>query len=607
MKGRAIIPISYLDGIRYQQVVLAGCNEIIAHEKELNRINVFPIPDNDTGSNLKKTLLPLVYRYPIRRAKIDRISREIADLAMQSALGYSGIIFSQILLGFAEGLLTTDRIQPQNLGPVTELAVRKAYHSIKHPCEGTLLSVLKAWSQEINRISPATQDFSEILERSYQEALRALEHTPEQLEILKKNRVVDAGGKAWVYFLEGILRFSKKGKLYKYKSQTAPSAATIHRPKLEAPYCAECCVKGGNLDRIGLIEKLNGIGQDLIFYGAAHFAKIHIKAHDPEKVFSCVSCFGDTSSRKIFRSNGSTSGEEVEPVCLIADSTCDISDGLIEKNPVYFVPIKVQAGEKIYTDRWDLIPEEFYDMLLSSPTHPQTSQPSLMDFSLIFNHLLSHYRSIISIHLSHALSGTFQTALQASYQTAPERISVVDANSISVGLGLILLEAIRALRRSRNKEETLTVIEKAANATKIFIGLPTLKFLVKGGRITKSKGLIAEILGINPILTIDSEGKLIPIAKARGKKRLEEKVMELVFDQIGKKADRISVAVAHTNALDIGNRMARRLEDAFGQSVDLIRNASPALGAHAGPGAFGVAVLAADDHSVSDPDLTLKT
>jgi DegV family protein with EDD domain len=607
LKGQSILPISYLDGIRYQQAIIAGCNEIIRHEKELNRINVFPIPDKDTGSNLKKTLLPLFSHFPIRQTVINRISHDIADVTVQSALGYSGIIFSQIFLGLAEGFQKYDRIRPENLGPVALSAVQKAYHSIKHPCEGTVLSVLKVWSEEVSRLSPLAKDFAQILVGSHQKALFALKNTPEQLEILKKNRVVDAGGKAWIYFLEGILHFIKKGKLYKFKGRAESSRTIGCQERSVAPCCAECCVKAKKLDRVGLIEKLSGISQELIFYGAAHFAKMHINTHDPEEVFSCVSLFGEISAKKIFKLDNRVSHQEKEPICLIADSTCDISEDLIEDNPVYFVPIKVHAGDKVYTDRWDIIPEEFYDLMDTSQTLPQTSQPSLMDFGRIYRHLLLHYRSIISVHLSKALSGTYQTALQASQQTSPERISVVDGNSISVGLGLVLLEGIRALHRSLHEEETLAKIEKAANRSKIFIGLPTLKFLVKGGRITKTKGFIAEILGLNPILTIDPEGKLISIAKARGKKRLEEKVMELVYEKIGKKTDRISIAVAHTNAFDIGDRIARRIAYTFGREADLVLNASPVLGAHAGPGAFGIAFLEADDHSVPDPGLTLKT
>ncbi len=594
-----------MDGIRYQRAILAGCREILEHEKELNKINVFPIPDKDTGSNLKKTLMPLLAYYPVRQPRINRISHDMAELAVQSALGYSGIIFSQIFLGFAQGLQDFDRIYPENLAAVMASAVSSAYQSVKHPSEGTILTVLKTWTKEVTRLSLSEKDFVQILESSHQKALSTLESTPEQLEILKKHRVVDAGGKAWIYFLKGILRYIERGKLIKLKREIESPRKKIsgHR---EAFYCAECCVRAKNLDRIALLEKLNGVGYDLIFHGAAHFAKLHIKARDPEEVFSCTSLFGETSAKKIFSSDTDVSDQKMKPICLIADSTCDISEDLIEDNPIYFVPIKVHAGEKVFTDRWDLIPEEFYGLLDSSPPFPKTSQPSLMDFTRTYRHLLLHYRSIISVHLSKALSGTFQTALQACQQTSSERISIIDGNSISVGLGLVLLEGIRALRHSHTKDETLARMEKAARRGRIFIGLPTLKFLIKGGRLTKTKGFIAELLGINPILTIDAKGKLVPMAKARGKKRLKAKVIELASEKISRKTGRVSMAVAHTNAYDVGERISRKLVEILGREPEFVLNASPALGAHAGPGAFGIAILEAEDQSLPEPDMTLK-
>ena len=110
MKKSHFPQINYLDGFRYQRAILAGCKEIISHEGKLNKINVFPIPDNDTGSNLKKTLMPIIEKYPLWQTGINISSRGIADTAIASALGYSGIIFSQFLSGFADGVKNHKKI-----------------------------------------------------------------------------------------------------------------------------------------------------------------------------------------------------------------------------------------------------------------------------------------------------------------------------------------------------------------------------------------------------------------------------------------------------------------------------------------------------------------
>lgn len=603
MKTKERTKIGYLDGYRFQSAILAGCNCIIDHEKELNELNVFPIPDKDTGSNLKRTLKPLVSGYPVPEPKISPVGQEMAGLAVRSALGYSGIIFSQMILGFAEGLKNHQKISPGDLKTIVPIVQEKAYQSVEHPMEGTILSVLREWSREISRTSSRSNDFVVIMERSYQKAVSALAKTPDQLEVLKKNKVVDAGGKAFVYFLRGILDFIKKGKLARYSSaRIYPHKKSILESR-HASLCVECCVQAHHLNRKGLIKKLQEIGQDLIFYSAPDFAKFHINTQYPEQVLRCASAFGKISSDKIFTFSPDLKENEKQDFCLVADTTCDLTEDVIEKSQVYFVPIKVQIDDDIYTDRWDLIPEEFYRFMATSAM-PKTSQPSLNAFARIYGHLLMHYRSIISIHLSKALSGTFQTAAQASQGTAPERISVIDGKNVSVGLGLVVMEGLRALEKRKTHEETVLQIENATKNTEIFIGLPTLRYLIRGGRITKMKGIIATILNINPILSINPGGKLVPVSKARGRKNLEKKIFRLVGQKRQKMSGELSIAVAHTNAPEIGNRILQRIKQDFSPETVLMMNASPALGAHAGPGAYGIAI---HHHSISSSDNNRNT
>lgn len=606
MKTRRYPQIGYLDGSRYQSAILSGCAEIIKHEKELNRLNVFPIPDRDTGSNLKKTLIPLFEKFPVPEARIGIVGQNIADSAVRSALGYSGIIFSQILMGLAEALHNQQRIYPGNLGSIISNAVKKAYQSVEKPVEGTILSVLREWTEEVSRICPETGDFTHILETSYKKALAALKDTPDQLEILRKNRVVDAGGKAFVYFLAGILDFVKNGRLERISSKKVRSKEYALQDSAAFPYCVECCVRAQGLNRKEIIKRLGEMGQDLIFYGAAHFAKLHINTQNPEAVFSLVSSYGELSSKKILPCSPDPSSREKKSFCLVTDSTCDMKVDLIENNNVYFVPIKVQAGDNIYTDRWNLIPEEFYKIFSASSSLPKTSQPSLMDFNRIYRHLLIHYQFIISVHLSKALSGTFQTAVQASQSVSPERISVIDGKNISVGLGLVLLEGIGALVQGKSREEVILRLKTAADNTHIFIGLPTLKYLVRGGRITKTKGFLAKILNINPILSISEKGALIPVSKARGEKNLQQKILDKAYEQAKIASEEFSIAVAHTNAPDIADRVAQNIKKDLRQEAAFVMSASPALGAHAGPGAFGIAVHIAEAHSSLGTDDTLN-
>ncbi len=607
VKESPLIQIKYLDGLRYQYAVVAGLKEVISHEKELNKINVFPIPDKDTGSNLRKTFTPIIEKYPLHETSLNRSSRSVADDAIVSALGYSGIIFAQFLSGFAEGIKDCKRATIENIPEAAAMAVGRAYESLEHPQEGTILTVFKKWSDEIKRISSTIDDFVSLLRKSLNRAYLALKETPQQLEVLRKYRVVDAGGKAFIYFLEGIVRFIEKGKLQPVSLQKIQPALEKRAVFEEgAQNCAECCVRKTSLDRLALIEKLNSLGQDLIFHGSSNFAKIHIRAEDPEEIFSRVSQFGEVTSKRVFKFASTVPASERKVLAFVSDTTCDIYDEYIENNDIYFIPVKFQTMDRVFTDKVDIIPEEFYEILKQSPSLPKTSQPSLMDFSRIYEHLLVHYQAVISVHVSGGLSGTFQTAHQAAHNIDPQRITVLDGNNISVGLGLIMADGIKAVKEGLSIEPLLTRVKKAIENIEIFIGLPTLKYLVKGGRVTKTKGIIASILNINPILSINEKGALEAVGKTRGKKNLERKILDIVFEKVRmaeeahldldiqkehKREMSFLLAVAHTNAPELGKRIAEKIKERLDKEVTLVMNASPALGVHAGPGAIGIGFL----------------
>jgi len=597
VNNSAFIKIRYLDGIRYARAVLKGCQEAVSHIKELNKINVFPIPDKDTGSNLKKTFQHISLKELFLGASLRQSSRKVAEIVQFSALGYSGTVFAEFFSGFKEEFKNFDRIFVEDFAAAAEKTVERVYASFENPVEGTVLSVMKAWAGHIRNLVSETDDFYDLLKESYKEAVLALKKTPDQLDVLKKNGVVDAGGKAFVCFLEGILNYIEKGEVTcefrkaKYVDQRLES----EKKKQQQIFCVEFCVRKENLNRADLVKELNSLGSDLMFYGSLNFAKIHMRAQDPEKILSCVSKFGNITSERVLDCSTELPSEKKKPLAIVSDTTCDIPEKYVEDHDIYFVPVKFHVKDRVYTDKVDIIPEEFYDILESSPEIPKTSKPSVKDFTKVYINLLSHYRSILSIHLAGALSGTFQTAFQAAKNISPQKITVLNSKNLSVGLGLIVLEIIESLKKGIGYEAVLKKAEKAVRDIEIFIGIPDLKYLIKGGRVTKTKGLLAKILNINPILSLDSEGALIPIGKARGRKKLEEKVLSLVFGKIQKEGAHENqgflTAVAHVNALESGKKIAERIKQETKKIPVMIMNASPALGAHAGPGTIGVAVL----------------
>jgi len=596
VRGSFSTKIRYLDGTRCSRAVVAGCKEVISHEKELNKINVFPIPDKDTGLNLKETFQNISKKILSKDSSLSQSSDKIAKSVESTALGYSGTVFAEFFSGFAQGVKGFKRIFVKDFSQAVEKAVQRAYQSFENPVEGTALSVMRAWAEDIKETVSETDDFFILLKKSYDKAVSALKHTPEQLKVLKINGVVDAGGKAFVYFLKGILDFIERGVLTSVYEEVE---GKIHEPGIKVSegqeeFLVECCVRKEHLDRVNLVKELNSIGQDLIFYSTLNFAKLHIRTSDPNRVLSCVSKYGAVSSDKTWDISKDLSCEQKKPLAVVTDTTCDIPEKYVENHDIYFVPVKFQAQNRVFIDKVDIIPEEFYDILESSSEIPKTSKPSVQDFTKVYKNLLLHYQAVLSIQLSGSLSGTYQSALQAAKSIDPQKIKVVDSKSLSVGLGLIVLEGLESLKKGKPFEAVLKKVEKAVRNIEIFIGIQTMKYLVKGGRVTKAKGLLAKIFHINPILSLDPQGSLIPIEKAGGRKRLEEKILSLVVQRTEKEEKiktKILTAVAHVNARDSGDRITEKINQRIGRKPVMVMNASPVLGAHSGPGTIGVAVL----------------
>jgi len=588
--------IRYLDGTRCSRAVVAGCREVISHEKELNKINVFPIPDKDTGQNLKRTFQDISTKILFKESSLGQSSKKIAEMVGSAALGYSGTVFAEFFSGFSQGVKGFKRIFVKEFSQAVEKAVQRAYQSFEDPVEGTALSVMRAWAEDIKKTVSETDDFFILLKKSYDKAVSALKHTPEQLKVLKINGVVDAGGKAFVYFLKGILDFIERGVLTLIYEDVKEG---IYEPGIKASegqeeFLVECCVRKVHLDRVYLVKELNSIGQDLIFYSTLNFAKLHIRTSDPNRVLSCVSKFGAVSSDKTWDISKDLSCEQKKPLAVVTDTTCDIPEQYVENHDIYFVPVKFQAQNRVFTDKVDIIPEEFYDILESSSETPKTSKPSVQDFTKVYKNLLLHYQAVLSIQLSGSLSGTYQTARQAAKSIDPQKIKVLDSKNLSVGLGLIVLEGLESLKKGNPFEAVLKKVEKAVRNIEIFIGIQTMKYLVKGGRVTKAKGLLAKVFHINPVLSLDSKGSLIPIEKSRGRKRLEGKILSLVVRETEEDKPtraRFLTAVAHVNARDSGDRIKEMITQRLGKEPVMVMNASPVLGAHSGPGTIGVAVL----------------
>lgn len=273
-------------------------------------------------------------------------------------------------------------------------------------------------------------------------------------------------------------------------------------------------------------------------------------------------------------------------VKIVTDSTCDIPPQLMQDLGITAVPIYVVFGDKSYRDKLDIGDDEFYEKLVHGPVHPTTSIPTPKDFADVYNKLAQETDEIISIPITSKESGTYNAALLAKeLVTRKCRIEVVDSLSMSMALGLLVAEAGRQAKAGASLDKVTELVRRTIPKVHLIFLLDTLKYVVRGGRLSKPYGIIGSALRVKPLLTL-KEGDLSMVGVARTKAKAVERLYEFAkgFPKVKE------LAVAYTTAHDEARAFTDRLKAAFpGVPVSLMRVGS-SLGTHAGPGGMGIAV-----------------
>jgi len=240
-----------------------------------------------------------------------------------------------------------------------------------------------------------------------------------------------------------------------------------------------------------------------------------------------------------------------------------------------------------------LTPHHFYTMLEENPNHPTTSHPGISEFDRLYRTLLTQYDSIISLHMSKQLSGTWNSSRKAADNLEAEtgkKISAIDSRNLSGSLGLLVLDTAEAIARGLNHEEILEQIEKNIHRATILVSVKNLDYMVKGGRVSPMKGKIANMLNLKPIVSLDKRGKSILYDKAFSQKGNMKKVLGIINKRMKDKS--ISrYCLLHAHNPQGAARFSNHLQKLLGRKPEYTVDISPAVGLSAGHGAVAVALL----------------
>ena len=274
---------------------------------------------------------------------------------------------------------------------------------------------------------------------------------------------------------------------------------------------------------------------------------------------------------------------------IVTDSLSDITGNLAEELGVSVVPVYVRFGEKIYRDRVEISTEEFYRRLTNEPILPTTTQPTPNDFAEVYKKLAKETKEILVITLSSKLSGTYQSAVHAKEMVGGDvRIEVIDSKTVIMGLGLIVISAVKAAKAGASVDEGVALVRSAMPRSHSIMSFDTLKYLAKGGRIGRAQGLLGSMLSVKPICTM-KDGEVAPVTRVRS----QAAGVNYLYNFVAGTRKIEELAVEHATTPREAEALVERLGAFYPKEKIIIANVSPVIGTYVGPRVLSVSVLEA--------------
>ncbi len=299
----SLITITGSDLVR---CVKAGCIRLEHNRDQVDQLNVFPVPDGDTGTNMYLTLLSAVKEAEKHSTEpLGKVAKAVSMGSLMGARGNSGVILSQIFRGIARLLDGKAEANAMDLAQALRAGSDTAYKAVMKPVEGTILTVIREIARACEKEAQEGNDILGTLLAGLQEGQRTLEKTPSMLPILKEAGVVDSGGQGIIYFLAGAidgLAQEKDIQLDVYKEKIAlqqPGAILQEEISLDFQYCTELLIKGEKLDPDDIKDHLQPLGDSMLVVGEDEIVKVHIHSNHPGKVLETALQFGQLSDIKI--------------------------------------------------------------------------------------------------------------------------------------------------------------------------------------------------------------------------------------------------------------------------------------------------------------------
>jgi DAK2 domain fusion protein YloV len=489
-----------LHGEDLRHMILEACNYFEQHKESINDLNVFPVPDGDTGTNMSLTLKAAADALlTFHSRSIGKVAGIAARSSLMGARGNSGVIFSQLFRGIARGLAGKDEATLYEVGRAFQYGIVYAYNAVSKPIEGTILTVAREIARGSREAVQNSLNFAGLLQIALECGKKALDRTPELLPVLKEAGVVDAGGLGLVVFLEGCLQSILKeatedgfalpmGAIRGFPEggsplKDEPGIVDLGEKFDERyPYCTELLIRGGGLS-VGLIRsELTGLGDSLLVAGEDEIVKVHIHTDDPGHILQVCLQSGSLHDIKIdnmadqFKETrwGSPPDEdkpEGDPAGDTADAAGETGDALMGQIGL----VAISSGDGLA----EIFTGLGVDTIIAGG---QSMNPSVEDIVKAVENLAQEMVLILPNN------NNIRFAAEQAIKLVEKEVAVVDTRSVSQGIAA-LLAFDKAASLSRNHSQM------CKRAQQIKTGEVT--FAVRDARINNIEIIKNNIIGLS--------------------------------------------------------------------------------------------------------------
>jgi hypothetical protein len=449
------------------------------------------------------------------------------------------------------------------------------------------------------RAAEETVNFEELMRRVLDHGQSSLERTPELLVALKESGVVDAGAKAFVLLIEGIVRLIEGDPIIPTEAPAfeLPLAAAEAEVAAERDfgYCTEVLVRGTAFPPTTEVRQaLRELGGSIVVLASGDLLKVHVHTDEPQRVFALAEQWGtiettkadDMRAQQVEERRRRTLHVERRPLSVVVDSSCDLSDEILDEYGIVMVPIQVIEGQHTYLDRVGIQREELYRRMRDGAVF-STSQPTPAAFIQGFEDALSGANGVLGVLLAKSLSGTFASG-QAAARALGKPITLVDSRSASLGMGLLALRGAELVEEGWSADAIATELTRVRDQSGGFFTVDTFDNLLRSGRVGRGRAWLGSLLDVKPILEVGPDGRVIPLDRVRGREALIPRVLRHLERRLTPRPRQFRIGIAHANDPEVAERLRTDILARFSPRDCLVSEVTSALGVHVGPGAWGV-------------------